>query len=89
MWDEGLVNIEGDRAQVSGKYVVAKVDIPQGKTYVTGYVEPSNVLLGTEILRERPAVLGPKQSQNIVCVQCCRVLTNFEICQRSKEIIKS
>lgn len=30
MWDEGLVNIEGDRAQVSGKYVVAKVDIPQG-----------------------------------------------------------
>lgn len=41
-----------------------------------------NILLGTEILRERPAVLGPKQSQNIVCVQCCRVLTTFEICQK-------
>jgi len=66
MWTEDLVNIEGERAEISGKYVVAKVDISRG----------------TEILRERPAVLGPKQSQNIVCVQCCRVLTTLEICPK-------
>ena len=68
MWTSGLVRIEGDRSQEGGKYVVADQDIA----------------MDTVILVEQPLVMGPKQCSNIVCIQCCSVLSELQLCSRYK-----
>ena len=67
MWTEDLVQIQGDRSDAGGKYVVARLDIPED----------------TVVLTEAPLVLGPKQCSSIVCVQCCSVMTQLQLCPRS------
>jgi len=64
MWAEGLVKVEGCRGSGAGRYVLAAKDIPAGQV----------------VLTETPVVFGPKQSSELVCVQCCGVLPEMKGC---------